>query len=458
MAGEIINPEGQPLPMDPLTGISPIAAAASQAMPQDMAQTAAKLVESLSAARAGFTGGGMIPGPTPVRPITPPPPIKQDPASAIAQGPFASVGARKRADTAALYSNISSLVNQANERHYQQKVEKLQLKFDTLGKAMQGIQEGKATGNQEMVAHNTRIINEMMSDPKTAKEMAKAFDVNMNPMAGGDKKKQKPTPELEAMQKSFANQLKAYQADKTGQTLSPQAQAMVSAMPQNLQADPRYQQYLEGLKAGAYPKAGELLTFQKGVMDVQEKLQNNKFTNETKMQMSKNLAEAMMDRTKMQQYGSLLRTQLMQLGANQRAEIMAEALKYRADQALKGQSERTSVMRDKLGATASDEGKKLKLFMDGLDKAAKDNAAQMKIAEKDHDTARMAHLAQQAEGIAYQQRLANDRAATMVNLDPSEPPDPKKMGLSDSEYLLFKEIFTDQTQPSGKEADSDEEE
>ena len=438
--------------VDFASGLPTVSQAATAALPQNPIDLGARLVQQLTAARGGFPGGSMIPGATPASPMMPQPPMKVSPEGVIPQGPFGTVGERKRADTQAIFNNISGIVNQAKDRFYQQKVEKLKLKFDTMGKAIQGINEGKATGNQEMIKHNTRIINEMMSDPKTAKEMAKAFDINLNPLAEQKGKgKQKQIPEQDAMRASFAEDLKNFQADKSGTTLSPQANAMMRAMPQNLQADPRYQQYLEGLKAGAFPKAGEILTFGKGVMEVQEKINANQLTNEVKTKMSENLGKAMMDRTMMQQYGAMIRTQIMQLGAEDRANIMADALKYRADQTLKGQTDRTNVLREKLQGSTSDYGKKLLVLMKGLDDAAKKNSKDLEDAKKNHDTERMQYLVQQADGIAFQQRLVNDKAQQQVGIDMPTDESLKGMGLSDSERALYLEIFKDQTQPSGEE-------
>lgn len=405
-----------------------------------------------------FQGGGMIPGVTMPKPVMPQPPIHADPTGIIPQGPFGTVGERKRADTQAIFSNISNLAKQVQDRQYKQKVEKLQQKFEILADAMRGLNEGKATGNQGMIKQNADIINRMFhDDPKLAKEMSKAFDVNLNPMAQQKGKgQQKPTPELDAMKAAWTQDQKDFQEGRS--PLTPQSQAMMRGMPQTMQPDPRWQQYLEGLKAGAFPKASDQLTYEKGIMDIQEKIIANQVTNDTKMKMSENLGKAMLDRTKMQQYGAMLRTQMMQLGAEDRARIMADALMYRADQVLKGQTDRTNMYREKLEKATTDDGKKLKLYMDGLDKAAKKNSKDMEDAKKQGDTARMKWLNQQADGIAYQQRLANDRAATIVGLDPQEPPDPKKMGLSESEYDLFRSIFTDTTQPSGEKEPSDDEE
>jgi hypothetical protein len=462
MANGTIQSEGTPLPIDPLTGINPIAQAASSAMPQDPFTMAQQATIGI---RGGFPGPSMISAPQLPKPIMPQPPTKISPQGAIPQGPFGTVGERKRADRQAALNSISNIVQNVQQKLYDKKVQKVQHDLEVFQGAIDGYKQGQAVGDRGQMAHNAEIIRSMtVDDPKMAKELSKAFGVNMNPLAQGkDKGKggdQKPNEYTDGI-KAFLSDTKAYNAayakgDRA--QLPPQAQRLMQAMPQTLQPNPMYQQYLEGLKAGAYPKSGEILTFEKGVMDVAQKIQANQFNNETKMKMAENLGQAMLDRTKMQQYGQLLRTQMMQIGAGQRAEVMAEALKYRADQVLKGSTDRTNMYREKLDAEGGADAKKLKLYMDGLAKAAAKNSKDMEDAKKQGDTARMQWLNQQADGIAYQQRIANDRAAQMVNIDPQEPPDPKKMGLSDSEYLLFKSIFTDETQPSGAKAESDDEE
>src|SRR5215831_4734055 len=425
--------------------IPPTSAAASATLPgvMDAGQQAAAAIAALKAQTLGV-GHSMIPGPTMAKPIMPQAPMHIDSASAIAQGPFASVGSRKRADTAALFGNINKIVQTAQDRIYQKKVATIQHDFETLGAAIQGYKEAQASGNQDMLQHNAKIINDIVMDPKKSKELSKAFDVNLNPMAEGKGKgAQKPDPSKDALKAAFGKNLQNFQSGKD--PLSPQAHQMMDRMPQTMQPNPQFQSYLEGLKAGAYPKAADEMEFTTKVMEVQQKINNNAVTNETKMQMSKNLSEAMLNRVYMQQYGATLRTQMMQLGAMDRAVIMADALKYRADQVLKGQADRTSMMRERLTAAGTDSSKRLLTLMKGLDDAAKKNTDNIKEAKKNHDMRRLELLNKQADGIAMQQRLVNDKAEQLVGIDPQNPPDQKNMGLSDDEMFLFNEIFKDNT-------------
>lgn len=439
---------------DPLLG--DVAGAASSALPQDPRATAAQLIQQLTQARMG-QGGGLVNGPQPAKPIAPLPPVKAQPQGAIPQGPFASTGERKRADKQAAFNTIANIVNKAQDRLYQQKVQKIQHDMETMSNAITGYNEAKAAGDQAKMKHNADIINNIAMDPKKSKELAKAFDVNMNPMAGGDsKKKEKPNPSADAAKAFFTQDTKNFQSGQS--MLAPQAQAMMRAMPQTYQQDPRFSAMLEATKAGLIPKAGELLTFQKGLMDIQQKINANQLNNETKMKIAQSLSEAMSNRTIMQQYGATLRTQMMQFGAQDRAQIMADAWKYRADKSLQGQTERTNVMRQKLLNSPDADAKKLKTYMDGLEKAAKKNTDDMKIAVKQGDHARAKELAQQAEGLAYQQRLANDRAERLVGIEPPSEPDQKNMGLSDDEYRLYIDMMRDMTRPSGKPVDDADEE
>jgi hypothetical protein len=423
---------GLPLPVT--------AEAASATLPgaMDAGAQAAEAIRALQA-RLGGMGPAMVPGmQMPQHPIMPREPIKQDAGSAIAQGPFASVGSRKRADTAALFSNISNLVNQANDRLYKQKVEKLQNDFETLSGAITGYNQAKEAGDQRGMEHNANIINSIVLDPKKSKELAKAFQVNLNPMANADGKgkKEKPNPAFDALKGAWAKDQQAYQNKQT--MLTPQAQAMMRQMPQTLQANPQYQAYLEAVKAGAIPSAKDTLEFSKNVMEVQQKLNNNIRTNETKLQISKNLAEAMANRTMMQQYGATLRTQMMQFGAKERAQMISDAWKYRADKTLQAQDSRTSVLRERLsGAGGDKDTKQLKLLMDGLDKAKRDLDKNIEEARRTHDTERLKVLNQQADAIAYQQRLVNDRVEKMVGIGSEEPMDRKSLGLSEDEYRLW---------------------
>lgn len=249
---------GQPLPVD-------VAGAASAAMPQDTNALAAEAIKKIVAARSLPEGGGLVPGPTMMQPRLPQPPMHMDGGSAIAQGPFASVGARKRADTAALFNNISNVVNTAKDRIYQKKVETIKQDFDTLQQAIQGFNEGKSSGNQEMMKHNAKIINDIVMDPKKNKELSQAFDVNMNPMAEGKKKDQKPDPAKDAMKKSYAEAQQKFQKGET--PLSPQAQMLMNRMPQTLQPDPRLAAQAWMVKNKLAPTADKQLEVYGRVMD-----------------------------------------------------------------------------------------------------------------------------------------------------------------------------------------------
>jgi len=382
------------------------------------------------------------------KPMMPQAPIKLDPGSAIAQGPFASVGARKRADTAAIFSNIGGLISQAQDRVYKQKVEKLQNDFETLSGAIQGYNEAQSSGNKAMMEHNANIINSIVLDPKKSKELSKAFDVNLNPMAQAKGKgQQKPNPAADAMKGAWVKDQQAFSAKQS--MLTPQAQAMMRSMPQTLQPSPQYQQYLEGLKAGAYPKAGEELTFYKGIMDVQEKINNNQVTNATKAQIAQNLVQAMQNRTYMQQYGSILRTQMQQIGANARTEVMAQVMKYRADQALKGVMEHNKVISERLAKSSDPENAKLRTYLDGLYKQAEKNSKDQEDAKKTGNKKRVEQLQKESDDIQFKMAVANELAARRLQFTPEDlQSDPQHLGLSDEEFLLYQEALRDAVTPT----------
>lgn len=255
MANGTITPEGQPFPMDPLTGINPLGEAASATVARQPAfvqqgEGALELIRKLQT--ANFAGGAMVPGAQMPTPRMPPPPI-QSPQVGIPQGPFGTVGERQRADKQALYGSIGSLVNQVVDRQYKQKVQNIQRDLDMLGGAIQGYKQGQTTGNQEMMQHNAAIINDMLvNDPKKAKELAKVFDVNLNPLATGKKGQQQPNEYTDAGKAYLAQ---AQQAKKNYPGLSPQAAMFMQRMPQTLQMSPALQAQAEMVKAKLIPSA-----------------------------------------------------------------------------------------------------------------------------------------------------------------------------------------------------------
>jgi hypothetical protein len=386
----------------------------------------------------------------PGRSILPIPPQPLD-NQAIPQAPYASTGARKRADTEGVFQGMSKLLHAAQDKHYQMKVQKLQKDYETLSGAMQGYNEAKASSNQEMMEHNANIINTIVSDPKKAKELSKAFDVNMNPMAQG-KGKEKPNPAHDALKAAFTKDQQAFQKGET--KLMPQAQAMMRQMPQTLQPDPRYQAYLQSLQTGASPKAGEMLTFAKDMINISERAAAHKMTSEDKLKLGELLAKSMTQRASIQQTSMLIRTMEQIKGAKERMEILTNSYKYRADKSLEGVQDRTKVMIDKL--KDNKDSKDLVTALKGLQDTSKTINDEMKIAQKNHDAKKMKQLSQQADIIKLQIGLATAEAARRTGLDPEDFTQTNQPALTPEEQTFWGQLFSDSTEQGAEDTENPE--
>lgn len=435
-------------------GVPDLAGAASATLPnsQDQQQIAQQLIQRLVQARLGGSGG-LTTGPEMSKPMMPLPPQEISPKGVIPQGPFASVGSRKRADTQALFSNISDIVQGAEKKHYEMKVQKLQHDFETMSNAMRGFEEAKASGNQEMMKHNADIINSIVSDPKKSKELAKAFDVNMNPMAneGGKGKKEKPNPANDALKASFVKDQKAYANKQT--MLSPQAQAMMRQVPQTTQVDPATQLRMQLTEKGVLPKAGEELTFTKDLIDIARKMKDKEITLADKDKLAEWLIKSSERKLSVQQSGALIRVMTQVAGAKDRMEILERMWTMKADKTLEGIKDRTKAMRDKLGDSAGD--KQLVIALKGISDSATANAEEMKVAQKNHDTKKMQELSRQSDMIKFQMGLITAEAAKRTGLDPEDFSIGSEPQMDPATQSLWGLIFHDATQDNAGEDNPD---
>lgn len=396
--------------------ISGAASSTLGSSPQDSLRIAQQRIQQINQARMAAAGGGLTTGSVMSHPNMPLPPIQSDPSGAVPQGPFASVGSRKRADTQAAFGTIAKIVNTAQNRLYEKKVQTIQHDFETFQNALQGYNEGKASGNQEMMDHNADIMNKLAMDPKKNKEFAKAFDVNMNPMAEGKSKgKDKPNPGQDAIKNIFAKDAQAYAKKQTN--LAPQTQAIMRSMPQQLQADPRFTALLEATKAGYLTKAGEELTFQKDMTEIQQKIATNKFTNETKNKVAA-MFTAARDRATM---ASLYRTAMTIQGAKERMDTLEKMWADRSTKIYNGIHEKNEILKSKVTESGdAANAKRLSALINGLDKTADSLNKQLEDARKAHDVTKMGEISQKLESLGQMQQLANAEAARQLKLDPED--------------------------------------
>jgi len=182
------------------------------------------------------------------------PPLYQPPPPQFAQAgkEFESVGARKRADREAIISNIANTIKAGTDYIEAKKQRGLQMDIERLLSAQQGLAESQQIGDQAGIAKNTQIINDIVTDPKKAKQLEKAFNISL--VGGGKNQK-----ENQAFSQAWMDYQKKQQAgDRTA--LSPQAQRLISSQPQRLQLSPQAQAQAAAIAAGLSPKAGEILT------------------------------------------------------------------------------------------------------------------------------------------------------------------------------------------------------
>lgn len=313
--------------------------------------------------------------------VTPQAPVQYQPPSSTFSRPigsFGTVGERKRADREAIFTGIANTVRSAGDYIQQKKLRSMQMNTELLMGALQGYNEAQASGDKDALAHNAKLINNLL-DPTTSegkkriKEFQKVFNVNLL-----GESKDKNTPEYKGFVTAFQKfQQDQGQAQKTGQpnvVVNPLAQKLMGMMPQRLQIDPRLAAAMEATKAGVLPSAAEQLKAQTEITKIFTAAQEKGFDRESRENIAKTLAESKDRATQ----GMITRTIMQELGRQGAAGILAQASKYRADKAYDAvmNNPRWQLMRDRLGKDTED--KSLNAFSNAIDK-------QMKALEKNKD-------------------------------------------------------------------------
>lgn len=363
-------------------------------------------------------GGGLTTGPTMGTPALPLPPM--NPAMpGIPQGNFQSTGEMKRAEQQHLFQSLGSIVNSAVQRHYQQKVQKLGQNVELLMNAVRGYNEGKSTSNQDMMSHNAAIINKLMSDEATAKGLAKAFNVDLNPMEE-KKKNKKQTPEADAVRQAFQKDMQDFQkkraaGDKTA--LSPQAGAMMRSVPQTLQADPRMAAITELVKNKVLPSGDEELKANVDIVKTIQHAANVGLTNDTKEKIARGIVDARDRATQ----GLMWRTVVNNLGAGARTDVLAAAVRYRADKMLSGVLDRNKTIKAGIDAKGdTKESKALKTTSEILNTQAATLKAELADATKRKDYAAVAAVTKKIEQLEKSQQVLAGEMGKIAGIDPSQ--------------------------------------
>ena len=443
-AGNLIAQQGA----DVLTG----AASSTVVNPQDAAKTAEVLMQHMQQQRMGGSTGVTF-GSVPQKANLPLPPIHTQ-SPGIPQGPFASTGEKKRADRQALYSTIGDIVKKAEDKHYQEKVQKLQTHIETIQNAIQGYNEAQAAGNKEAMDQNARIVNNLLKDPKISKEIAKAYDANLNPLQE-NKKKDKPDPAKDALKAAFSKNQQDYQQGKT--PLSPQAQQLMQNMPQQMQMDPRLAVQAEMIKAGLLPGAKEQVKMQGDILKYNTEALNGQVAAESRVAAAKIIAGSRDRATAMRQTVAAMQG----LTQAEKNKFSREVALQKANLMYKASENRTAAMRENTQRLAKkdqamagqmkmyDEANKL---LDGQVKTIKEKIDR---AAKAGDSKAMADLIPQLNQLQNKQQMVLNSFTHTYGGMLDEGPTPS-MDINEDDMKELKGLFPDEPVTSNSEDDDDE--
>lgn len=232
-----------------------LALGASSALPgnnPEQAQLVASLIQSSGHSGMPVQGGQ---GESPIvfgpQANQPRPPVQYKPpegAFQIPQGNFGSTGERKRAERQSLFGSIASLVKSGTDYIQAKKSRALEMDIERLMSAYEGMNEAKASGDKDALAKNQEIINDITKDPKKAKLIAKAFNIDL---LGNGKNK----AENQALYSAYKGYQEKQQKGESG--LNPNAQRITGSMPQRSQINPALLAQAQMIKANLIPGAKE---------------------------------------------------------------------------------------------------------------------------------------------------------------------------------------------------------
>lgn len=319
--------------------------AASSVLPQTGAQPQAggaatsHIMELIQAiANQGQMSGPMTTmQPTMTQPSMPPE-FQMGPGQ-VAQGGFASTGARKRADAQATINNLANFSKSVTDYLHQKKVREYSTTIEKVMNAQSGMNEAQSMLQaaqaklkenpkdlaaiaemqqaQDAVAHNQEVLSTIGADPKTAKILEKAFSVKL---LGDDKGK--ASPEYQALQQAIKNKDSAA-TKQAGLEMMKKFQA---TQPQRQQISPQYQAMAQLIKDKVIPEANARIREQteliKNANDVMQKYS----AQESRERLGKMLADAKDRATQ----ATILKQVLANQGRMGAAEVMAKASNFRA--------------------------------------------------------------------------------------------------------------------------------
>lgn len=317
---DILADAGSSLLMPPSQG-----GAVGQAGPPSVEQIRALISSGALPPPQGGSGGQNLTQ-FGIQPINPTPPVRMQQSSAqIPQGSFNSKGERVRAQKQALFGGIADITKKASDFFEDKKIRAMQMDTERLTSAMQGLNEAKASGDKEAIEHNTKIINDLMTDPKKVKAFQKAFNVNLL-----GESKDKESPEYKGMIAAY----KKFGEDKAAgkSAVNPMAERLMGQMPQRIQANPQIAAQASMVKAGLIPSANAQLTADVAINKQLSDAQQKGYDRASKEGIAQTLAN-----TKDKSIAaSIQRANIAAVGRQGAAEIAAKAVQHRADKQYDG--------------------------------------------------------------------------------------------------------------------------
>lgn len=263
----------------------------------------------------------------------------------VAQGGFASTGARKRADAQAMIHNLASLSKSITDYQHEKKVREYSTTIEKVMNSQQGMQEAQAQLEQAQQAvkanpqdtaaiaqmqraqdalqHNQEILSQLGQDPKVAKILEKAFSVKL---IGDDKGK--ASPEYQAL-----NQAIKSKNDKAKKEAGLQMmEKFAKTQPMRQQISPQYQAMAQLIKDKVLPEANKQMEQQTEVAKELIKAQQKGYDNESRekiadlyAQVKDRATQAMIQKQLYANIGRMGAAEIMASASIKRASIMANA-------------------------------------------------------------------------------------------------------------------------------------
>jgi hypothetical protein len=128
------------------------------------------------------------------------PQVRHTPAEIqTAQGEFATSSGNRRVAMNNMFGNVANMVNKYGQEREAKQERNLTMDMQRLFEAQEGLQQAQANKDDKMAEHNQAIIESIMGDPKKARAIEKAFNINL---LGDDKGKD--SVERKALLKAYS--------------------------------------------------------------------------------------------------------------------------------------------------------------------------------------------------------------------------------------------------------------